>query len=223
MRKLIAVILLLFLLPIQREETHTERIANYVEEGVKFKLKRADIKYASGCRGVDEAEPNPALAIPPLKVSDNRLLVTVCDSLYMLDSSGEVIWYWSSGGASITAQPVIDATGTIYVVGLDFMWLALDAETGLMTWNHSDCCSKAMYTQMKAYKDDQYLVVVDYSGYRDLPLNIKDAVVLCRGKEIIASSDFPTGARLEVWSDKILAVSYQIEGVIIEELKMQKG
>jgi hypothetical protein len=222
-RKLISILLLLFLLPVSRQETHSEGKLN-VSDRLKIKLRRT-YEYSWGCSGVDEEEPEQALAIPPLSVPNNRLLVTVCDSLYMLDSSGDVIWHWATGSAGIVAQPVIDSTRTIHVIALDLIKVDLDAETGLVKWEDSGSNGKWGYSQMKPYVNDQYLVIIDNSNYRDSFGSIRympDSILLYKGTEQIASADFPAEARLEVWGDRILAISHRKDGMKIQQIKMHK-
>src|SRR5215469_1001270 len=57
--------------------------------------------------------------IPPLAISPDRILVTSCNSLYMLDSKKHVVWKWATSGPAIADQPVIDSTGTVYVIADD--------------------------------------------------------------------------------------------------------
>lgn len=47
------------------------------------------------------------------RLSQNRKLATVGDTLYMLDARNRIIWQWSSGGAPLTDLPIIDSKGTI--------------------------------------------------------------------------------------------------------------
>jgi hypothetical protein len=75
-------------------------------------------------------------------------------------------------------------------------------------------------SQIKAYKDDMYLVVWDMSGVRNGPSDnsIKDELLLCKGREIVWKKEFPVDAVLKVWGDKILAVNYSKDGVKIAEI-----
>jgi len=150
-------------------------------------------------------EDNP---IPPVVVSPDRILVTSCNSLYMLDSRKRVVWKWAtSGGAAITDQPVIDSTGTIYVIALDLIWVALDASTGELKWR-KDSNGRATYSQIKPYQDDQYLVVINMEGYREAHgMDEPDRLVLCKGRKEIWIKDFPANATLQVWGDRILAIT----------------
>jgi outer membrane protein assembly factor BamB len=217
MKRISSILLLLILpLPLQGPETKDKQSE---KEPQVIKLVRKNAEYSWGCRGVDEQEPNPQFAIPPLVISSDRLLVTVCNTLYMLDANQRVVWSWSTQAASLTDQPVIDSTGTIYVIAFDLIWVALDARTGVLKWK-KDGNGRAVYSQIKLYKKDSYLVVVDMSGYTDgsLDRNPKDSLLLCKGKEVIWEKDFPAGAILQVWGDRILAVKPGKEGTVITEI-----
>jgi len=136
------------------------------------------------------------------------MLVTSCNSLYMLDAKERVVWKWFTSGAAITDQPVIDSTGTIYVIALDLIWVALDAATGELKWR-KDSNGRATYSQIKPYRDDQYLVVINMEGYREAHsrLNEPDQLVLCKGQEEVWTKDFPANATLQVWGHRILAIT----------------
>jgi outer membrane protein assembly factor BamB len=216
--KIALLLVALFLFPQSAENVKTNRPT---EESLRrVKLKRESVYQSWGCQGVDEPHTNPLTAIPPLVISSDRLLVTVCNTLYMLDSKKNVIWKWSTTAASIVDQPVIDSTGTIYVIALDMIWVALDAATGKEKWNLNGNIGRTVNSQIKAYKDNLYLVVVDMGGYRNSPSDDspKDKLSLCKGKEIIWTKDFPAGAVLQVWGDRILAVNYGKDGVEITEI-----
>jgi outer membrane protein assembly factor BamB len=151
----------------------------------------------------------PDVPIPPLVISPDRILVTGCNSLYMLDSKRQVVWKWATSGPAIADQPVIDSTGTIYVIADDGIRVALDAISGELKWGER-LNRRANYSQIKPYRDDQYLMVINLEGYReqvspkgDLP----DELLLCKGQDEIWRKDFPANATLEVWGDRILAIT----------------
>jgi len=113
-----------------------------------------------GCREVDKESP-----IPPLVISRNRMLVTACSTLYMVNSKMQVIWKWSTGGAGLTDQPIIDSTGTIIVIAFDLIWVGLDSATGEVKW-HKDGNGRAVYSQIKRYKGDEYLETISKQYWR---------------------------------------------------------
>jgi outer membrane protein assembly factor BamB len=172
--------------------------------------------------------------IEPLVLSQNRLLVSKCDTLFLLDENRKLVWR-KSLGAPLTTQPIIDSTGRlIYALAFDLNWVALDVKTGTVKWNNGGN-GKAVYSQLKAYKDDTYLVVVNMAGYDDKysicaaeeTLTKKtdchrtkpDSLYLSRGKEILWEKEFPANAQLKVWNTKILAVSFDNDEVKITEIK----
>lgn len=216
--KIVSLLIALFLLPQSIQDTKTNKSPENTLRSVS--LKRESIYQSWGCQGVDEPHTNPLTAITPLVISPDRLLVTVCNTLYMLDSKKNVVWKWSTEAASIVDQPIIDSTGTIYVIALDMIWVALDAATGKEKWNRNGVVGRTRASQIKAYKDDMYLVVEDMSGIRNGPSDdsIKDGLLLCKGREILWKKEFPIDAVLKVWGDKILAVSYSKDGVKITEI-----
>jgi outer membrane protein assembly factor BamB len=161
----------------------------------------------------------PDTPIPPLVISPDRLLVTACNTLYMLNGRKEVIWKWTTKGAAFTDQPVIDSTGTIYAIACDLIWVALDSETGQLKWRQG-ANGRATYTQIKPYKDDQYLIVVNMGGYRDMSPSFhdEDTLFLCKGTQVIWEKDFPADATLQVWEKRILAVTYKDSRLVMEEI-----
>lgn len=163
----------------------------------------------------------PEIPIPPLIISPDRMLITSCNSLYMLDSKKRVVWKWATSGAAITDQPVIDSTGTIYVIALDLIWVALDAGTGELKCRKNSN-GRATYSQIKPYRDDQYLVVTNVEGYREAhAMDEPDRLVLCKGRKEIWTKDFPANATLQVWGDRILAITSEKGRAEIVEIPME--
>jgi hypothetical protein len=137
----------------------------------------------------------------------NRKLAVVGDTLYMLNVRNRVIWKWSSEGPPLTDIPIIDSKGTIYVIGFDLTWVALDSATGKEKWRNT-ASGRAVYSQIKLYKGDMYLVVTDMQGYRENLYNkkIKDHLTLCKNNVILWETDIPAGAIIEVRGNRIAAV-----------------
>ena len=132
------------------------------------------------------------------RLSQHRKLATVGDSLYMLNAGNRVVWTWSSGGAPLTDLPIIDSKGTIYVIGYDLLWAALDSATGKVKW-HGTAGGRSVYSQIKLYREDTYLVVTDMQGYKAYPSEeIEDHLTLCRGNAILWETRIPARARIEV-------------------------
>jgi hypothetical protein len=178
-------------------------------------------KKSWGCYRDSDDDPGFESRIPPLVISPDRILVTVCNTLFMLDGNKRVLWKWSGrSGAPFTDQPVVDSTGTIYAIGLDLYWLALDVETGEVKWR-STAVGSATYAQIEPYRDDHYLLVVNMENYREgLTSDTQDTLYLCKGTEVVGEADFPPNARLQVWGDRILALSQIKDRMEITEIRM---
>jgi hypothetical protein len=154
------------------------------------------------------------------RVSQNRKLAAVGDTLYMLDERGQVVWTWSAGGPPLTDLPVIDSKGTIYVIGYDLLWAALDSATGKEKWRGT-ANGRALYSQIKLYKGDMYLVVTDMEGYRENAFPgevIKDTLTLCRGNSILWEAEIPAGASIQVRGDKVFVVTKRRNLVVRREV-----
>ncbi|HVS81790.1 MAG TPA: hypothetical protein VHE60_08645 [Pyrinomonadaceae bacterium] len=153
----------------------------------------------------DYAKPHVTLHVS--RVSRNRRLASVCDTLYMLDNQNRIVWKWSSDGPPFTDLPIIDSTGTIYVIGYDLLWAAIDSATGKEKWRKT-VNGRAAFTQIKPYRRDMYLVVTDMWGYRDSlrDKTIEDWLQLCKGNAVLWETDIPATARIEVSGNKVFVV-----------------
>src|SRR5438876_9268022 len=80
----------------------------------------------------DYVDPHPIVHIS--RLSRNRRLASVGDTVYMLDVHNQIIWTWTSKGPPLTDLPIVDSTGTIYVLGYDLLWAAIDPDTGREKW-----------------------------------------------------------------------------------------
>lgn len=158
--------------------------------------------------------------IAPLPISSDRLLATAGDTLYILDPQKKVVWKWCVGnGANIVDQPITDATGTLYVIALDGQLFALDS-CGKEKW-HYQMNGSANFSQIKNYKRDQVLVVVDMKPYRETKgIDTEDKLFLFRDKEIIAEKEFPRNSLLQVWGEKVLAAKQTKDGIEIIEVPL---
>jgi hypothetical protein len=138
------------------------------------------------------------------RLSQNRKLATVGDTLYMLDARNRIVWRWSSDGPPLTDLPIIDSTGTIYVIGYDLLWAAIDSVTGQEKWRGT-ANGRALYSQLKLYKNGTYLVVTNMEGYRESlsDRSIEDNLRLCRGNAILWETHIPAGAKIQVKGGKV--------------------
>ena len=148
-------------------------------------------------------------------VSPNRKLATVGDTLYMLDNRNRLVWQWTSGGPPFTDVPIIDSTGTIYVIGYDLVWVAIDANTGQEKWRR-DGNGRGFYSQIKLYRKDMYAVVTDMSGYRDSlgDKTIEDYLSLCKGNDVMWQSSIPANSRISVSGNKVFVVFRQRNRIV---------
>ncbi len=165
------------------------------------------------------------IAVRISRVSRDRKLATVGDTLYMLDERKQIVWTWSTaGGQPLSDLPVIDSKGTIYVIGYDLLWAALDSATGKLKWRGT-ANGKAVYSQIELYKGDMYLVVTDMGGYRanSYPgVVIKDKLTLCRGNSILWETEIPAGARIQVRGDKVFVVTKRKNRVVRREVAIPR-
>ena len=143
------------------------------------------------------------------RVSPNRKLAVVGDTLYMLGERNQIVWRWSADGPPLTDLPVIDSKGIVYVIGYDLLWAALDSATGKVRWQGT-ANGRAVYSQIELYKGDMYLVVTDMDGYRanaNPGEVIKDKLTLCRGNSILWQTEIPVGARIQVRGGKVFVIT----------------
>lgn len=146
-------------------------------------------------------------AVHMTRVSHNRKLASVGDTIYVLDARNRILWTWSSQGPPLTDHPIVDSRGTVYAIGFDLIWIALDATTGKLKWR-STANGRAVYSQIGWYKHDLYYVVTSMEGYRDSlsDSTLKDRLSLCRGNSILWETGIPPGSRIEIQGSKVIAV-----------------
>jgi hypothetical protein len=161
--------------------------------------------------------------IPPLFVSTDRVLLTVGNTVYMVDSHRRVVWQWPAGKPDWwpfnTAQPLVIGD-RVYVVGMDLTYVALDLNTGKEKW-HDSSCGRGTYAQLAKFGGDQHLLLVDMSGYE---LTDKDRLEAYDMKNNeLWDVDFPRGATLQVWNGKIYAVSRASDSIKLQEIKPPKS
>jgi hypothetical protein len=144
------------------------------------------------------------------RISRHRKLASIGDTLYMLDRRNRILWKWSSDGRRFTDHPIIDSTDTIYVVGGDLMWVAIDARTGQPIWN-TTTNGRASYWQIGLYKKDMYFVATNMSGYRDSLRDkaIEDDFTLCRGNDVLWETHIPANSRIKVLDNRVFVVFKQ--------------
>jgi hypothetical protein len=160
--------------------------------------------------------------IAPVQISPSRLLVTVGDTICMLDSERQILWKWDAGnGEDIMAQPFVDSHGNIIGIADDGLIFSLDSN-GKVRWAHS-IMGAYRYTQLKPYSKDQFLVVVDASSYREVQhFNEDDFVYLYQDQELIGEAGFYRSAELQVRGKRIYAVMRNKGRVRRREIKLTK-
>jgi hypothetical protein len=158
------------------------------------------------------------------RLSNGKKLASVGDKLYMLDARGRELWSWSSFGPPLTDKPVVDSSGTIYVIGYDLLWAAIDSATGKEKWRGT-ASGRAVYSQIKLYRGDKYLVVTDMSGYRDgrIGPTINNKLTLCKGNDILWQTEIPAGTTILVKGVKIFAATRRKNRTIIREVRLPKN
>src|SRR5260370_8792564 len=149
------------------------------------------------------------------QLSQSRKLASVGDSLYMLNRRNRIVWQWTSGGAPLTDVPVIDSTQTIYVIGFDLVWVAIDANTGHEKWKR-DGNGRGVYSQIKLYRKDMYAVVTAMLGYRDSlrDQTIEDYLSLCKGNDVMWQSSIPANSRISVSGNQVFVVFRQRNRIV---------
>lgn len=142
------------------------------------------------------------------RLSRNRKLAAVGDTLYMLDAQNQIVWTWSAQGPRLTDLPVMDSKRTIYVIGDDLLWVALDSATGKEKWRGS-ANGRASYTQIKLYQKDMYLVVTYMMAYRENggDKTLQDQLTLCRGNDILWNTYIPPDATIRVQGANVWAIN----------------
>ncbi len=157
---------------------------------------------------VDYGDGPPNLHVS--RISRNRKLASIGDTLFMLDRRDRIIWKWTSEGQAFTDLPIIDSTGTIYIIGYDLLWAGIDSATGKQKWR-STAVGRALFSQIKRYRQAMYLVVTNMEGYRDSlrDMTIEDEVSLCKGNDVLWKSDIPANSRLRVVGNRVFVVFKQ--------------
>ncbi|MCA1818370.1 MAG: hypothetical protein LC746_18670 [Acidobacteria bacterium] len=157
--------------------------------------------------------------IPPVVISPERMLVTVGNTIYMTDSHRRIVWKWPEEKLdwwpAITDQPLIIGD-TVYVIAMDLTHVALDLRTGKEKWRGT-ACGRAGYKQLAKYGKNQYLLLVDMSGYAYTDKDRLEAFDL--NNNTLWDVDFPRAATLQVWNGKIYAVARTENSVRVTEIK----
>jgi hypothetical protein len=156
------------------------------------------------------------------RLSQNRKLAAVGDTLYMLDAKNRIVWTWTTGGAPLTDFPVIDSSEILYVIAYDLTFVALDSKNGEKLWQGT-ANGRAVYSQIELYKDDMYLVVTDMTGYREndsSDLVTKDDLTLYKGNGVLWNTEIPVGAKIRVQKGEVFATFKRKKQTVVQKIKI---
>jgi hypothetical protein len=138
-------------------------------------------------------------------LSDHRKIAVAGDTIYMLDTKNRNLWSWSSYGPPLIGNPIVDSRGILYAIGLDLLWVAIDANRGEEKWRGT-ANGKATYSQIALYDNDKYLVVTNMDEYRRESPRTRDILTLCRGNDILWEIDIPPNTRMHVRDRYVLMI-----------------
>ena len=153
-------------------------------------------------------------------VPPDRLLVTVGDTLYMLDSQRRIVWKETVG--DVVGQPFAMPDGSIHVLLVqDKVHLVISAATG-KSLNCIDCNTTARtnFRQVLPYNQNQFLVVETDAYFRQRPgsENTPDEVALWEGDKVLWTAPIPPDAEVRVVRDKIYAVEKKEQAIVLHEV-----
>ena len=160
------------------------------------------------------------------QISPDQMLVSINDTIYLLNAKKEIVWETE---IDMVAAPIVDSTGAIYGIRGDLGHFSVNTKTGEVNYFGRDVGgSHSYYTQIKPYKNNQYLVVESMQFYRDgnlcypkCPMR-NDNLYAWSGEKLLWSTEFPPKAELQVWGDKILAVTKKKNSVVVQEIEVPK-
>jgi hypothetical protein len=111
-----------------------------------------------GCWGDENEHPR----FGPIRVGRNRVVDTVCGTIFMRKDDDLLVWR-SNIGAPLTDSPKL-VDGELVVLGDDSRLVGIDSETGVVNWEHS-ANGRSAFIQLERFGSDKYLVLVDMSLY----------------------------------------------------------
>lgn len=176
---------------------------------------------ASSASGTKDSDAWPD--IPPLALSRGRTLLTRGTTLHMLDANNRVLWSWSTSGDDgpfITDQPLVDSSGTLYVVGTNSTHVALDLSSGREKWGAVNSNGRYSFRQIEKYTNDQYLILSKMTSDQESEHGdiLQSFLAAYKGEEMLWSSVFPRDAELIVRGGKIYALIYNENGLEMREI-----
>jgi hypothetical protein len=163
----------------------------------------------------------PPKHIAPLHLSSSRTLVTVGDTLYLLNGNGRVVWKWDVGeGLDILDLPFVDSRGRIYGVAFDGVSFSLD-QKGRLRWRKR-MNGAWYYTRMIASDKDRYLMfsAID-SAYRDSGDPTIETITLCQDQKILAEAAIPRDSAVRVRGRRIYVTTRRGRKFHSREVKLR--
>lgn len=162
------------------------------------------------------------------QLSEGHLIVTVDKVVYMLSDAKTVKWVTDI--PDMNGSPIVTPAGQIYGIAADNKQFSIDGASGKVRFFKSQVVgSHSSYTQIKAYKTDEFLIVENMQFYRDgnlcypkCPMT-NDQLFAWQGEKFLWSTEFPPNAELQVFGDRILAVSKKMNSVVIREIELPKS
>jgi hypothetical protein len=150
----------------------------------------------------------PTKKLRPVVLPDGRVVLSVADTVYMLDADGRQLWKFGTASANetLTSEPAFNAgRNEVAIVGNDLLFVRLDATTGKVKWK-ADTVGRATFASVTAYESG-FLVVAEMSGYRSDKTSTSDRLEYWGASEEDSwSIAFPIGAELVVTGKKIYAL-----------------
>ena len=134
--------------------------------------------------------------------------------------NGRRVWTWSHN-EPLTDLPYVSPTGTVYVIGIDLLWVGLDLRTGRELWRNTKN-GKAGYAQLLPYREDEYLIRVTLGNYRegesDKARGVPDRAIFCKGNRELWTVDVPADATLRIIGDRLFAIVVEGSDVVVHDI-----
>jgi outer membrane protein assembly factor BamB len=142
------------------------------------------------------------------RLPQNRKLAVVGDTLYLLDSNDKVVWRWSTEGAEISHDLLVDPAGNIYITGTDNLWASVDLKTGKEKWQEYSN-GTAPFSLIGLYEKNKYVIVHSFWYYRHYKINpsARDVLSIGKGDTFLWETDIPNDAVIKIRGKNIYAIT----------------
>jgi hypothetical protein len=157
----------------------------------------------------------PVHQLRPLLLSDGRMVLSVANTVYMLDANGKQLWKYAN--ETLTSEPAFNAArNEVAVVMYDLQAVRLDGTTGKVKWK-ADSVGRGVFASVSSYGKG-FLVVVDMSGYREAggpasPTSPDRLEYWGESENDFWYIDFPRHADLVVNGKTVYALHHSADGV----------